>query len=237
MKRYPHCRKGAAIVSIHDVMPETMPQVIEIIRFLEKNAVPPVTLLVVPGRPWSEKDIKELKSLQDSGYELAGHGWRHLAKTVSSRWHRIHGLLLSRNEAEHLSLSPREIFDTIAACYCWFEAVGLRSPILYVPPAWALGRVRKRTLKTLPFRFYETQSGVYDSHTGATHRMPVTGYMADTPLRTKVLKITNLINRLSVFLAPLRIAVHPDDLHLDLSRDLRVHLHTRQTYLSYNDLN
>ncbi len=207
----------------------------EIIRFLEKRAVFPVTLLVVPGRPWLAKHISELKSLQDSGYEMAGHGWQHAAKTVSSKWHRLHSVLISRNEAEHLSLFPLEIADIIAACHGWFETVGLDAPSLYVPPAWALGSVPKKTLKTLPFRLYETQTGVFDAFSGVFYRMPVTGYMADTPFRTKALKITNLLNRLPFF-APLRLAIHPDDLYLGLYRDLKAHLDKYRFFLSYSDI-
>ncbi|MBS3757416.1 MAG: polysaccharide deacetylase family protein [Desulfobacterales bacterium] len=235
MKKYRPRHRASAIVSIHDVMPETLPRVMEILGFLEKAAVFPVTLLVVPGRSWPARDIKALKSLQDSGYELAGHGWQHRAGSVASKWHRLHGLLISRNEAEHLSLSARRIVDIITGCYDWFAAVGLDAPTLYVPPAWALGRVPKRVLKILPFRLYETQTGVFDAFSGVSYRMPVAGYMADTALRAKALKIINLINRLLIF-APLRIAIHPDDLYLALSRDLREHLRRRQTYLGYGDL-
>jgi hypothetical protein len=226
------CLKHAALVSIHDVMPETLPKVWAIIRFLETRAVFPVTLLVVPGCQWSKNDINQLESLQADGYELAGHGWHHRVKSIASARHRLHGMLISRNEAEHLSLSTRDIADLIAECYSWFHQSGLAAPALYVPPAWAMGRIRKKELKALPFRFYETQTGIYDAARGRMVYLPVTGYMADTHLRVKALKISSLINRY-FFPGPSRIAIHPDDLNLNLSQDLKVHLARVQNFLSY----
>jgi len=235
MKPKRHRQNPPAIVSVHDVMPETLPQAMEIIGFLEKIKVFPASLLVVPGRAWPANGISALKSLQDSGYELAGHGWQHRAGNLSSTWHRLHGLLMSRNEAEHLSLSTGAVVKIISSCFHWFEAVGLAPPILYVPPAWAMGRIRKKTLKAMPFRLFETQTGVYDADTGIFHRMPVAGYMADTALRAKALKINNFINRRRVF-APLRIAVHPDDLNLPLAEDLKAHLKSCSRFIPYNHL-
>ena len=230
-----HFRKRAALVSIHDVMPETLPQVLAILRFLEARAVFPVTLLVVPGCQWSKNDINQLKSLQASGYELAGHGWQHRAKRIASAWHRLHGMLISRNEAEHLSLSKDEIIHIITDSYSWFIQNGLAAPILYVPPAWAMGRIRKKKLKTLPFRLYEIQAGVYDAAADRMLYLPVTGYMADTRFRVKAIRTTNLINQY-FFRGPLRIAIHPQDLNLGLVRDLKNHLARFQIFLSYTRL-
>ncbi len=230
-----HFRKRAALVSIHDVMPDTLPQVLAILRFLEARAVFPATLLVVPGCQWSKNDINQLKSLQDAGYELAGHGFQHRAKRISSAWHRLHGMLISRNEAEHLSLSEDEIIHIITDSYSWFRQNSLAAPILYVPPAWAMGRIGKRKLKTLPFRLYETQAGVYDAAADRMLYLPVTGYMADTRFRVKAIRTTNLINQY-VFRGPLRIAIHPQDLSLRLVRDLKNHLARFQIFLSYTPL-
>jgi len=227
--------KKPAVVSIHDVMPETLGRVTEIIRLLERLTVFPATLLVVPGREWSKSDIHNLKSFQEAGYELAGHGWQHRTLKKASNWHRLHGLLISRNDAEHLSLSTQAIAWRIRDCYRWFNAVGLAAPMLYVPPAWAMGRMPKKVLNTLPFRLYETQWGVYDATVGISVRMPVAGYMADTRLREKVLKITNLISHW-LFFTPLRIAIHPKDLYLPMARDLMLHLAQTHSFLSYSDI-
>lgn len=235
MKKNTSRHKSAAIVSVHDVMPETLPKVTEILRFLETMAVFPVTLLVVPGQPWPAKAINELKSLQAAGYELAGHGWQHQSRGFTSKWHRLHGWLISGTEAEHLYLSTGAIINIVNDCYRWFETVDLEPPTLYVPPAWAMGRISKKTLSSLPFRLYETQTGIYDAHTGIFRIMPVTGYLADTAFRTRALKITNLISRLPVF-GHLRIAIHPNDLNLPLANQLKTHLRHCRQFTTYNHL-
>lgn len=228
------CRQDA-VVSIHDVMPETLPRVKEILRLLERMAVHPATLLIVPGRSWSRTDIAWVKSLQRSGCELAGHGWRHRARRKTSIRHRLHGVLLSRNEAEHLSLSPQEIAGKIRACYNWFGNTGLAPPSLYVPPAWAMGPMPKQLLADLPFRLFETQWGLYDAFAGVSVPMPLAGYMADTPLRAGALRISNLCSR-RLFPGPLRIAIHPQDLRLAMAREVERDLARTRRFLRYSDI-
>ena len=66
----------AALVSIHDVMPETRTQVTAMLARL-RLPCEAVTLLVVPGKDWQEGDLDWLRSLQNAGHPLAGHGWSH----------------------------------------------------------------------------------------------------------------------------------------------------------------
>ncbi len=224
-----------SLVSLHDVMPETLLQTTETIRFLEKSRVYPLTLLVSPGRKWSARDIADLKAFEKSGYDLAGHGWRHEVYCFATWRHRLHGRFISRREAEHFPLTPKQIAGMITDCYRWFERCNLNKPVLYVPPAWALGSVPRQKIKKLPFRYVETLTGVYDAKKDVFRLLPATGYMADTPFRAAALQLINRINRLAP-LAPLRIAVHPFDIHLPLARDLKRHLAVHSTFLRYRDL-
>ena len=223
-----------ALVSIHDVMPETLDQVLETIRFLEKEKVFPVTLLVTPGRSWSRSAIEEVNSLQRAGYSLAGHGWRHETRRFAGLGHRLHGLLISRNEAEHLCLSPSGIENLMLRCFDWFSSAGLERPLLYVPPAWAMGGISERRLKRLPYRMYETQTGIRDTAGGRFYPMPVTGYMADTSFRTAALRFLNSVNRACAACCT-RIAIHPQDIRLALAGDLRRHLRSYSRYLEYTE--
>jgi predicted deacetylase len=224
-----------ALVSIHDVMPETLAQVLETVRFLEKEKVFPVTFLVTPGRQWSRAGVEELKSLQRDGYPLAGHGWHHEAGRFAGLRHRLHGLLISRNEAEHLCLSSSEIENRMLQCFHWFSSVGLERPLVYVPPAWAMGSITESRLKRLPYRIYETQAGIRDTAAGRFYPMPVTGYMADTPFRAAALRVVNGINR-AFPCSFIRIAIHPQDIHLALAGDLRRHLRSYSRFFTYNPL-
>ncbi len=229
-----HRQLRTALVSIHDVMPDTLPRVREIIRFLQTRNIFDFTLLIVSGKVWTRSDIEQLHFWQQEGLELAGHGRRHGIIRKTTAWHTIHGKLMSRDEAEHLSLSTEEIAEIIIDCYQWFEEAGLSPPSLYVPPAWAMGALPRRLLHTLPFAHYETLSGVYDCHTAILKRMPLTGYMADTRFRCGILHIFNTIN-LHLLPGFTRIAIHPDDLRLPLKESLSSHLARFQRFISYQE--
>ena len=211
------------LLSIHDVMPETLDRAETILRLLRAATDEKVLLLVVPGKPWLPEDIARLAELQDEGCELAGHGWSHECDPPRSLKHRIHSLLISRNVAEHLSLSPEGEAKLIDRCFAWFVEKGLTAPEWYVPPAWALGGIERTTLRSLPFRYYETLSGVYDASEDRFHRMPVVGYEADTPFRAIAVRTSNAFNKsVSAFMRrPLRVSIHPNDLELRLGEDLR----------------
>ena len=157
------------LVSIHDVMPETLDKVDDILQRLAGTVTltpGTVTLLVVPGRDWSADDIAVLRRWADAGHELAGHGWVHEVEHIRGIRHRLHSLFISRNVAEHLALDARGICRLVEDCHGWFVRKGLPAPTMYVPPAWAMGRIGTDDLEKLPFRYYETLSGIYDAEAG-----------------------------------------------------------------------
>lgn len=225
----------AAVVSVHDVMADNLHRVKEIVRILERKGVVPATFLVVPGCSWSDRQIRYLQTLQERKFELAGHGWSHRAPRPKTPYHRLHALLVSRNEAEHLSLAKDRIRGIIRSCYKWFIDSGLKEPALYVPPAWAWGALGRKDFQDLPFRFYETQWSVYDAAKRAYRRLPVAGYQADTRLRQSFLGLSNRINTRLLF-SPVRLAIHPPDLELGLFPDLLGDLERARRFLRYCDL-
>lgn len=207
MKRVP------ALISVHDVMPETLDDVDELLAGC-LAALPPerVVLLVVPGRRWQAYDIDRLRRWQNCGYELAGHGWQHCVKRVSTLYHRLHRLLVSRDAAEHLSLGESEVRGLVAANAEWFECNRLAPPDLYVPPAWAMGRLSPRLRERLPFRYYESTAGISDDRLGVFTLLPLAGFEADCRWRALFLNVWNRLNRLIASpRRPLRIAIHPGD--------------------------
>lgn len=252
------------LVSIHDLMPSTMPAVRRTLALLRrKSASPatlaptvlaPATLLVVPGSGWNRADIGELKALQQAGHALAGHGWLHRIERYGSLYHRIHGLTLSRRVAEHLALNADGIVRLINRCHDWFGDNGLDSPMLYVPPAWAMGAISiDRLAKDCPFRLYETFTGVIDADTRELTRIPMLGYEADAPLRVPIIRAWNALNRhwarrtarTTASKADsksgntqglLRIGIHPRDPELRLRGDLIRDLETYRTARDYRSL-
>jgi predicted deacetylase len=213
-----------AIVSVHDVMPSTLERVRHILELLDECGVPPATLLVVPGKDWTDEGLDALRGFAARGHALAGHGWVHrAAPEPRNLYHRLHGRLISRNVAEHLSRSAGDLMDLVQECYNWFPGVDLPAPRLYVPPAWALGSLRATHLRSLPFRWYEVLRGYIDAERGRARWLPLTGFEADTGFRRVSLKLWNGLNIALArnIMGPVRISIHPDDLDLLLGDDLR----------------
>ncbi|WP_258870814.1 polysaccharide deacetylase family protein [Wenzhouxiangella sp. 15181] len=207
-------------ISIHDVMPETLDRVAEQLDLIERHCPGPVTLLVVPGKEWTDSDLDRLRAWAADGHPLAGHGWTHRARHIRGLKHRLHSLFISRDCAEHLALSPSEIVDLMTRNRQWFTDHHLPAPELYVPPAWALGPVSATELRPTGFERVETISGHLDLATGRFQRSALIGFEAASAWQMPALKISNALNRLLAVRWPLRIALHPNDHRLPLAADL-----------------
>lgn len=209
----------SALFSIHDVMPSTLAETESITATLRRSGIRKVTLLVVPGTGWDAGSLERLRALHAGGADLAGHGWRHRVERIRGFGHRLHSLFISRDVAEHLALDRAGVVALMRDCYDWFESSDLPPPSLYVPPAWAMGRARRSDLDRLPFRRYETLSGIYDADSQRFERTPMIGFEADTPFRALACRLWNRIN-LARRSRPLRFSIHPQDPELLLGDDL-----------------
>ena len=212
-----------ALTSIHDVTPRTLYRVAELLELLRAAGVGSVTLLVVPGLDWSPDHLDRLREWSADGHRLAGHGWSHRAPPPRSLRHRLHAAVLSRDRAEHLSRSPDDVRERVRRCHRWFLRRELPPPDLYVPPAWALGPLTRADLTSLPIRWYETLGGFIHGRSGNRHLLPLVGFEADTRLRAAALAASNAANLLvaGVTGRPVRLALHPRDLELELGDRLR----------------
>ncbi|WP_149496993.1 polysaccharide deacetylase family protein [Roseiconus lacunae] len=239
--------KPRVLISIHDVMPETMTEVGELIELCQRSGHSAVALLIVPGQPWTDSDLNQIRRWEQAGCELAGHGWHHRCQSVRGLKHRIHSLLLSRQVAEHLCLSASEIETLMGRCSAWFAERQLPLPNLYVPPAWALGTITALQLARLPFRLVETLSGVVRVEgTVKRLRMPLLGFEADSSVRRRLLRVFNEMNYRYArsrwntsavgIPAPVRISIHPFDHRLRLRDDLCRVLDIPWKSIRYSDL-
>ena len=206
--------------TIHDVRPDTLGRVAELLTLLEPAGTK-ACLLVVPGLEWDANGIDRLTEWADSGHELAGHGWTH-RRAPRSVYHRLHAAFVSRDQAEHLSASRSEVLDLVERGREWFDAHGLPLPTFYVPPAWALGAARPGDLAERGYRVVEVQWGYHDLVGGGFHATPLIGFEADTWWRGVAL---GAFNALQVALArrtgrPLRLGLHPFDLELRRSHEV-----------------
>lgn len=207
------------LLSVHDVMPETLAPVADILARLRRHRLPPATLLVVPGCRWHADELVQLRRWQLQGHELAAHGWRHRARNIRGLHHRLHAALISRDAAEHLALSADEIAELMRRAHDWFARNGLDAPELYVPPAWALGALPRTALRDLPYARVETTAGFIDAASGRLDPVPLVGFEADTKARAAALSAWN---RGQLLLArssgrPLRVGIHPQDFQLRLA--------------------
>jgi hypothetical protein len=201
------------LISVHDVTPETLPAVREIVDRLERQGRGPATLLVVPGRDWRPAQLDELRRWQERGHELAGHGWTHRAPRGRGVWQRLSRRLSPpRQEAEHLALDAPAIVHLIRRCRGWFDQNGLGAPSLYVPPARAMGDVHRLDIRALGFRFFEYPGGYYDARIGVFQRVPVLGFEAEGALRALFARGWNrYAASASHRYGWLRVAIHPHD--------------------------
>ncbi len=226
-----------ALLSIHDVMPETLDRVEALLAMVPEPARRGTLLLVVPGRDWSPGDLARLARWQSRGLELAGHGWFHRAEQIQGWYHRCHARLISRQAAEHLSQPRTSLKALLTRNHQWFIAHRLAPPSLYVPPAWALGALTSQDLAESPFAYVETTSGLYHAASRSRRRLPLVGFEADTRLRALGLRAWNRWNRtLASDQRPLRIALHPYDAELHLARDLRQTLNSLTLCVNYRTL-
>jgi len=227
-----------ALVSLHDLMPETMPLCESVLGRLEEMDLPPVPLLVVPGKNWSVSEINRLRALELRGHELVAHGWRH--RTTPRRpYHRLHALLISRDVAEHLALGSTEILGLLRRSQSWFAEHGLTQPQTYVPPAWALGSIAGSDLANSPFTRIEVTSGIlFPQQQGRLLKLPLTGYEADTPFRARVLRNWNQwqIQRARQHDQVVRISLHPNDFELRIADQIEQQIKACDEFLKYSQL-
>lgn len=231
-------RRVKLLVSIHDVMPATLGRVEDIVAMLDAAGLRPATLLVVPGLAWSDRDLDRLRALFAHGAEPAGHGWCHRARRIRGARHRLHSLLISRHAAEHLALSPAGILRLMLRNHRWFGQNELPEPVLYVPPAWAMGPVPRRLLHRLPFVRHETLAGVYLVRQQTLHRLPMAGFETDTVARAAFVAPFNAANAAWSRLTdrPLRLGIHPQDFELKLAGSLQRWIERGGEALSYRAL-
>lgn len=222
------------LVSVHDLIPEKMAAVRATVEVLDEHAVAPLTLLVCPGFDWPAAELQWLQQRQRRGDRLAGHGWRHAAGPARGLYDRLHRAVFSRGVAEHLALDSDGIAQMIADNFAWFGAHGFAAPELYVPPAWAMGAIKRERLRRLPFRLYETLGGVYDSRANTFDHIPLLGFEADTAFRAATVRASNRVNRLLALRnGRLRVSIHPTDLRLHLAQELRATLAEPARYSHY----
>ncbi|MBX2885583.1 MAG: polysaccharide deacetylase family protein [Granulosicoccus sp.] len=212
-----------AIVSIHDVMPHNLDKIDDCLLQLERNHINSCYLLIVPGFDWDDKTLNRLKHYASEGHRLVAHGWVHRATKIDSLYHRLHSFILSRDVAEHLSLNTEDALALMCRSREWFSHNELPEPEYYVPPAWALGKLTVNDLVKTGFNYVESIRGIIDLQQHQLHTLPLVGFEVDSTIRSTGVFLFNSLNLATSCIFParaLRVAIHPDDFDLLLSKSL-----------------
>ncbi len=214
--------RATSIWSLHDVCADTFHLAETIVKRLSAAGVHPLCILIIPSGEWSAGQLNALRQWERDGHILAGHGWSHRSRPARTIHHRLHGLLFSRDAAEHLGRTSEEVREIVELSARWFASVGLTAPTLYVPPAWAIGDLPLGAFSQMPYQWVETLTGIYSVGANRFRRLPLLGFEADTRFRALVLRALNGFNRLVARATrrPIRVAVHPHDFDLLLAEDL-----------------
>jgi uncharacterized protein len=226
------------IWSVHDVTPSSLERAAHIVDLVIAAGVTGLSILIVPSGTWAESQLMTLRAWEHDGHLLAAHGWTHRSVAPRGAYHRLHSLLFSRDVAEHLGRPAPELIQIVRKAEHWFSDAGLAPPTLYVPPAWALGEMALGDFRGTSFRWVETLSGIHDTATMRSHRLPIVGFEADTWLRARALRLSNRANvgLAHVLRRPIRVAIHPNDFSLALSSQLLELLNSGRPTLSPADL-
>lgn len=214
------------VVSLHDVAAATAGSAAEWMSRLEARGVS-VSMLVVPG-PWrpaatqrtladSPDVVDWLRDLEGRGHELVQHGWDHTAAptwAADRRGPRVRavGRLVARGCGEFWTLGEHEATRRLVAGREVLRSVGL-SAEGFVAPAWLMSPGSRAAVAATGFRYTTTHRHVADVAAGTTIRCLALSQRPQNRLAGLAAALSLAgVRRAIRFDAPLRIAVHPDDL-------------------------
>ena len=173
------------IVTVHDVAPPFAAGVRRLLDELDRRAIRPRVLKVVPcyaGRwPLADDDdlCRLLRTEVAAGSEIVAHGWTHRAQgtlrgSLGTRWR---GAWLAGGAAEFLSL-PAAAAQAAArsARHTLADTLGVE-PLGFCAPAWLLNKEGRAAVTAAGYHFLLEQTMVRDLRTGQAIATPWQGYM------------------------------------------------------------
>lgn len=214
------------VVSLHDVAAATAAASAEWMTRLEGSGVS-VSLLVVPG-PWrplptrttladSPELVAWLHDLVDGGHEVVQHGWDHTAApswSAGRRGPRVRaiGRVIARGCGEFWTLGEEAAVGRLLAGREVLESVGLGAAG-FVAPAWLMSPGARAAVAATGFRYTTTHRHVVDVATETTIPCLALSQRPQDRLAGLAAALSLAgVRRAARVGAPLRIAVHPDDL-------------------------
>ena len=188
-------------------------------------------LLAVPG-PWRGSELAGapelaalLRQAAARGHEVALHGWAHAAQPGGGRTRRASGAVAARGAGEFWTLDEAAARARIDRGRASLAAAGLDAQG-FVPPGYLASPGARHALAASGMRYWTSHLFVHDLTDGSrlfapsvSHRPAQAGGAVSTSAgrpaleRAGELLIGSASRALPRSHVPLRLALHPDDLH------------------------
>jgi hypothetical protein len=191
-----------------------------------------VSMLVVPG-PWREGNlladtpfIEWLSTTMNKSHEVVLHGWSH---TIDHRnrpgaLHALAGQFVARGCQEFWGITEAEAHVRLQKGLSTLAQLGY-SPSGFIAPGWMTSSAAVRAVTEIGFDYLTSHFHVRDLVLGNQHFTPV---VCQRPGSLSSGVIAHATKYLAVILRslnlPLRVAVHPDDLHDPRLRNAILHV-------------
>lgn len=193
------------VVSIHDVCPDTLPEVRWLLDRLNEMHLRPRSLLVIP---WSRgtDDLTRFPDLCDilldevrQGSEIVLHGYTHQRADAlrGPYMTRARAALFAHSVAEFVSIPWTEQRARLLAGRAALAAIGVK-PVGFCPPGWLYTHELPDLLREQGFHFLVDMVRVVDVRTQRVIATPCAGYVGAGPVHEA------LVGLFTSFLAPWR---------------------------------
>lgn len=208
------------IVSLHDVAPASAEASRRWMELFDERGLS-VSMLVVPG-PWRDGNlltdtsfIEWLSTTMNKSHEVVLHGWSH---TIDHRdrpgaLRALAGQFIARGCQEFWGLTEAQAHVRLQKGLSTLAQLGY-SPSGFIAPGWMTSPAAVRAVTEIGFDYLTSHFHVRDLVVGTQHFAPV---VCQRPGSLSSGAIAHAIKYLAVALRslnlPLRVAVHPDDLH------------------------
>ena len=210
--------KGWFVVSIHDVAPATFPDAWRWTTDLDDRGIP-CTLLVVPG-PWRPPTFQPaselaawLRQRARQGDEIAQHGWEHRAAPGGPVWRRATGWVAARGCAELWSIERATARRSLAEGRERLLLAGL-APVGITPPGYLACPEAVAAMRDVGFHYTTCHRHVHDLLHDRRLDAPALGHRpGGVGERAGRAVVVHGVRRRARRGAPVRIALHPADLH------------------------
>lgn len=213
---------SVVVVSLHDVAPATWEESRSLLRAVEVRGMR-CSMLLVPG-PWRGPSMDQVpafvrwvRAAVDRGHEPILHGWSHdtnVDRAVAARGIRNRaGRIVTRGCCEFLVIDPPEARRRLEAGLRTLADVGLEVEG-FTPPGWWATAETDVILGELGFRYTTTRRDVRDLVSDQRLDVPAVCQRPGSPLtRLGAALVRRLVTRALSTDRPVRVALHPDDLH------------------------